>query len=93
MGIRVALGATPTALVFMVLGEAAARAGLGLVIGLGGALALTQLLESYLFGVQARNPLAFIASPLALLCVALAATLLPARRAGRVAPMTALRQE
>jgi putative ABC transport system permease protein len=93
MGIRAALGATPAALVRMVLGEAAVRAAIGLALGLGGAFALTQLLQAYLFGVQPRDPLAFTLAPLMLLAVALIATWLPARRAGRVAPMTALRYE
>ncbi len=93
MGIRAALGATPAALVRMVLGEAAVRAALGLALGLGGALALTKLLQTYLFGVEPRDPLAFTLAPLLLLVVAVVATWLPARRAGRVAPMTALRHE
>jgi putative ABC transport system permease protein len=93
MGIRAALGATPAALVRMVLGEAAVRAAIGLALGLAGAFALTQLLQAYLFGVQPRDPLAFTLAPLMLLAVALVATWLPARRAGRVAPMTALRYE
>jgi putative ABC transport system permease protein len=93
MGIRAALGATPGALVRMVLGEAAVRAAIGLALGVGGALALTKLLQAYLFGVQPRDPLAFTLAPLLLLAVAVVATWLPARRAGRVAPMTALRYE
>jgi putative ABC transport system permease protein len=93
MGIRAALGATPAALVRMVLGEAAVRAAIGLALGLVGALALTRLLQAYLFGVEPRDPLAFTLAPLLLLVVALIATWIPARRAGRVAPMTALRYE
>jgi predicted permease len=93
MGIRAALGATPAALLRMVLGEAAVRAAIGLALGLAGAFALTKLLQAYLFGVEPRDPLAFTLAPLVLLAVALIATWLPARRAGRVAPMTALRYE
>jgi predicted permease len=93
MGIRAALGATPASLVRMVLGEAAVRAAIGLALGLAGAFALTRLLQAYLFGVQPRDPLAFTLAPLLLLVVAVVATWLPARRAGRVAPMTALRYE
>ncbi len=93
MGIRAALGASPAALVRMVLGEAAARAAVGLALGLAGAFALTRLLQAYLFGVQPRDPLAFTLAPLLLLVVAVVATWIPARRAGRVAPMTALRYE
>jgi putative ABC transport system permease protein len=93
MGIRAALGATPASLVRMVLGEAAVRAAIGLGLGLAGAFALTRLLQAYLFGVQPRDPLAFTLAPLLLLVVAVVATWLPARRAGRVAPMTALRYE
>jgi putative ABC transport system permease protein len=93
MGIRAALGASPASLVRMVIGEAAVRAAIGLALGLAGAFALTRLLQAYLFGVQPRDPLAFTLAPLLLLVVAVVATWLPARRAGRVAPMTALRYE
>jgi predicted permease len=93
LGIRAALGARPAVLLRMVLGESALRATLGLVLGLIGAFALTKLLSAYLYGVKPRDPVAFIAAPVMLLVVALVATWLPARRAARVEPMSALRHE
>jgi putative ABC transport system permease protein len=64
-----------------------------LVIGLLGALALTQLLSTLLFGVSARDPMTIAAVGLLLAAVALVATYLPARRAARVDPMICLRYE
>jgi len=63
------------------------------VIGIGGAFWLTRFLASFLFGVKAWDPLAFIVTPLLLSAVALIAIWVPARRATRVDPMTALRFE
>jgi len=93
LGIRAALGARPAVLLRMVLGESALRATLGLALGLIGAFALTKLLSAYLYGVKPRDPVAFVAAPVMLLVVALVATWLPARRAARVEPMSALRHE
>ncbi|HLW97364.1 MAG TPA: ABC transporter permease [Candidatus Acidoferrales bacterium] len=93
LGIRAALGARPADLLRMVIGEAALRATVGLVVGLAGAFAVTKLLTAFLYGVKPRDTVAFLAAPAILLLVALLATWLPARRAARVEPMIALRHE
>ena len=67
--------------------------GIGLVIGLGGALALTKLLASLLFGVGSRDPVTIAAVAGILACVALLACYIPAHRASRVDPLVALRYE
>jgi putative ABC transport system permease protein len=65
----------------------------GVVLGIGGALWLTRFLASFLFGVKAMDPAAFVVTPILLSTVALLAVWIPARRATRVSPMTALRFE
>jgi putative ABC transport system permease protein len=67
--------------------------GLGLLIGLIGAWALSRVLTSQLYGVSARDPFTYLSVALLLGVVALAASYLPARRALRVDPMTSLRSE
>jgi len=76
-----------------VLAQGMTAVAVGIALGVGGALALTRLLESLLYGVSARDPLAFASAPAVLAVVALAAIWIPARRAARVDPMTALRAE
>jgi len=66
---------------------------IGLVIGIGGAWALTGILESMLFNIDARDPASFLVGPVLLTLVAIAACWIPARRATRVDPVTVLRQE
>ena len=68
-------------------------AAVGLVIGVGGAWALTGILESLLFNVDARDPVSFALGPMVLTLVAIAACWIPARRATRVDPVTVLREE
>jgi putative ABC transport system permease protein len=93
IGVRMALGASPASLRRLVLGESAKLALLGLAAGIPAALASARFLSNMLFSVTPADPLTFIGVPLLLTIVALAAGYLPARRAMRVNPMTALRCE
>ncbi|HXG65879.1 MAG TPA: FtsX-like permease family protein, partial [Blastocatellia bacterium] len=93
IGIRMALGAQPGNVLRMVLGQGLALALVGVGLGLGAAFALTRFMESLLFAVGAKDPLTFVAIPLLLAAVALLASYVPARRATKVDPMTALRHE
>ncbi len=93
LGIRMALGAQAPAIRNMVVRQGMILAGIGLLIGIGGALWLTHFLAGFLFGVKAIDPTAFIVTPILLCAVALLAVWIPARRATRVDPMTALRFE
>lgn len=92
-GVRAALGAAPARLLVGVIGGGLRDVGLGLAIGLAAVLAGGQLLESFLFGVHAFDPLTLTATLLVLLSAGLAATAVPALRAARTAPMTALRDD
>jgi ABC-type antimicrobial peptide transport system permease subunit len=93
MGIRMALGARTTQVVGMVLRQGMRTIAIALVIGLAASLAATRVLATQLYGVERLDPLTFAAVPLALALVALCACYLPARRASRVDPVTALRAE
>jgi predicted permease len=93
IGVRMALGARSEDVLRMVLGESAVLAGIGIVIGLAGALALTRLLAGLLFAVQPTDPLTFAAVSLLLAAVSVCAGFLPARRATRIDPLMALRWE
>lgn len=92
-GIRMALGASGRTLAAQVLGEASRLFAVGAVVGLAAAFALTRFLESVLYGVGALDVATFVAVPLLLAAVAFAAAWLPARRAGRIEAVVALRQE
>ena len=93
LGVRMALGAQTWKLRNMVIGQGMMLSGLGVVLGIGGAFAVTRFLASFLFGVKTWDPVAFIVAPLILCVVALIAVWIPARRATRVDPMSALRME
>jgi putative ABC transport system permease protein len=93
IGVRMALGAERADVVGMVVRQGALLAAAGIAIGLGGALALTRLLKTMLFGIDATDALTFAAAPAGLMLVAVAATFLPALRATRVSPVVALRHE
>jgi putative ABC transport system permease protein len=93
IGIRLALGATQRSVLAMVMKQSVALITIGLMIGLGGAMALTRLFAKLLFGVKATDPWTFAAVALLLMAVGIAASLLPARRAVRIDPMVALRYE
>ena len=93
IGVRVALGARPGNIVGLVVRQGMELVGIGIVAGLAGALALTRVMARLLFGVSATDALTFSAVALLLALVAFAATVIPARRATRVDPMVALRDE
>jgi predicted permease len=93
IGIRVALGAQGGDVLRLVMGEGARMAFLGVVIGSLAALGLTRLMKNLLFGVRASDPVTFAGVAIILMIVALAACCLPAWRAMRVDPMSALREE
>jgi ABC-type antimicrobial peptide transport system permease subunit len=93
IGIRVALGARPSDVLWLLLSQGLRLTAIGLVLGLAGALALTRGLSALLFHVSPRDPAAFGAIGLLLAAVALAACYLPSRRAARLDPSRALRTE
>jgi ABC-type antimicrobial peptide transport system permease subunit len=91
-GIRQALGADRGAVLGLVLRQGIRTAGIGVVLGLAGALALTRFLESQLYGVSARDMSVFAAVTVVLLGVALLSCYLPARATTKIDPMAALRE-
>ncbi|MGD2116609.1 MAG: ABC transporter permease, partial [Acidobacteriota bacterium] len=93
MGLRMALGAERREVRRMVVLQGMRVVGLGVVLGLGGALAAARFLEGLLFGVGTTDPVTLVTVPAVLLLVALLATVLPAVRATRVDPVVALRGE
>ena len=93
IGIRMAIGAQRSEVVRMVVRQGMRLAAVGLLLGFGGALAVTRFLRGFLYGVSPIDPVTFVLVPLMLALVALLACLIPARRASRVEPTVALRCE
>jgi len=93
LGVRIALGARPAAVVRMVVRQGALLTLAGIGLGVVGAVLLTRYLRALLYGVSPTDPVAFAAMAGLLLAVALAASYLPARRAAKVDPLAALRSE
>jgi predicted lysophospholipase L1 biosynthesis ABC-type transport system permease subunit len=93
LGMRMALGAPAATVKKMVLKQGFILAAVGIAVGLGMAFGLTRLMTALLFGVDPVDPVTFALVPAGLMVVVLFASYLPARRASRVDPMNALRQE
>jgi putative ABC transport system permease protein len=93
IGIRMALGAQPADVLKMIVGHGLRLVALGLIGGIIGALAATRALSALLFEIKPADPLTFACTATLLFCIALLASYVPARRAARVDPMVALRDE
>ena len=93
IGIRLAIGADRSQVLGMVLRQGLGLAAIGIAVGLAGAFALTRFMQTVLYKVRPTDPLTFVSVAAGLLLIALAASFLPARRATRVSPITALRAE
>jgi predicted permease len=93
IGIRIALGASAGAVLRLILKQALALGSLGLALGLAAAVGSARLLTAMLFGVQSNDPVVYLAVAVLTGVVALAASYVPARRASRIDPLTAIRQE
>jgi len=93
LGMRMALGAPASTVKKMVLRQGLMLSAVGIAVGLGLAFGLTRLMNALLFGVSPVDPLTFSLVPTGLMLVVLLASYIPARRAARVDPMRALRQE
>jgi putative ABC transport system permease protein len=93
IGIRMALGSQKREVIWMVLRRGIFLAGLGTSLGIAGALLLRRVLSTLLFGIPATDVVSFLSASIVLICVALAASYLPARRAASVDPSSLLRTE
>jgi putative ABC transport system permease protein len=93
IGLRMALGATPRSVLHLIVGQGMKVVLIGVAVGLAGGLALGRAVSSLVFGVPVRDPATFSIVAVVLTAVAFAACIIPARRAARVDPMVALREE
>ena len=93
IGVRMALGAQQKDVLRMIAVQGARLIGIGVVLGLLGALALSRLIASMLYGIGAADPVALGAAPVILSAAAFSACLVTARRAARIDPIVALRAE
>jgi putative ABC transport system permease protein len=93
IGVRIALGATPAGVVRLVIGQGMRVVAVGIVVGLAGAILLSRLMTTVVYGVRVTDPLTYGGVAALLVGVALAASYVPARRATKVDPLTAMRME
>jgi ABC-type antimicrobial peptide transport system permease subunit len=93
IGIRVAIGASPSEVTRMILGQGLRLGLLGLAAGIGLAVVLGRLLQTLLYGANSLSPVVYAVTSAALLLIAVAACIIPAQRAARVDPVVALRNE
>jgi len=92
IGVRMALGAQPRDVLAVVVGRGLLLVGVGLVVGLAGAFAVSRLLTNLLFGISALDPVTFVVVPASLGMMAALASYIPAMRAVKIDPVVALRQ-
>ena len=93
IGLRMALGARSIDVLRHIVGRSTILAGIGVAVGMAGALGVARILKGFLFGIASNDPLVLVGIPAALLTIAVLASYLPARRALRVDPMEALRYD
>src|SRR5262249_29023046 len=93
IGVRVALGATPSDILYGVLQEGGRLGAIGVAVGIAAAAGLTRLMESLLFGTSPRDLATFSSVAILLFSLTLAACYIPARRAVQIEPVAALRSE
>jgi ABC-type antimicrobial peptide transport system permease subunit len=93
IGIRMALGAKRTTVLLMIVKQGTLLAGAGIAIGAVGAVFLARFVSSLIVGIRTNNPLIYLLVSILLLCVAMLASYVPARRASKVDPLVALRYE
>ena len=93
LGIRLTLGASPRALRWMVLRQGATLVAVGVAVGLAGCFAVLRLIESWLYGVSPTDPLTYAVLVAVVIVVGLAASYVPARRATRIDPLEAMRNQ
>ena len=93
IGVRIALGATPRGVVRLIIGQGMRVVAVGILAGVAGALALSRLMTSVVYGVRVTDPLTYGGVAALLAAVAFVASYVPARRATRIDPLSAMRTE